>query len=212
MKITKYEHSCLVLEQDNKRLIIDPGVVTKTLKDYSNTVAILVTHVHADHFDLSNIRKILAQNPNAPLYTVPAVAGELPVDIKPIIVSGGQKLEVGPFNLEFAGGEHAIIHKDTPTTDNVGVTVNNKFYYSGDSLSIPHAPIEILAVPITAPWLKISDAMDFIATIKPKQIFAVHDALLSEFGMEVNNRWLQIASDKVGAKYIVLKPGESLSV
>ncbi len=212
MKITKYEHSFLTVEQDGQLLVIDPGIVTTTLPELTNVVGIIVTHMHPDHFEVKKLQAIKQANPDATLYTVQAVADELPEDLPAQVVTGGHKIELAPFMLEFAGGQHAVIDPATPVTDNVGVTVNSVFYYSGDSLSIPQVPVQILAVPNSAPWLKISEAMDFIAAIKPEHVFPVHDALLSDFGNEVSNKWLEQASVRIGAKFAVLKPGDALEV
>lgn len=212
MKITKYEHSCLDIEQDGKRFLVDPGTVTSSVPNYDNVVAVLVTHVHADHLDSEKLLAFHAKNPDAPIYTVQAVADELKGRVPTTVVTGGQTIRIGPFQLEFCGGKHALIHNSVPLTDNVGVTVNGKFYYSGDSLSVPHTPVDVLAVPITAPWLKISEAMDFVTALKPKRVFPVHDALLSDFGISVNTTWLKSACESIAAEYIYMKTGDSLDV
>lgn len=210
MHITKYEHSCLDFEADGKRLLIDPGAVTSSIPNYDDIVAIIVTHVHADHFDPKKLLDIHTQNPNTPLYTVQAVADTLKDSLPYVVITEGQIVNVGPFKIAFFGGKHALIHRSVPLTDNVGLMVNDTMYYPGDSLTLPHSPVDILAVPIAAPWLKISEAMDFITSVKPKRVFPVHDALLSGFGMEVNSTWLQSACTAAGTEYIILKPTDSV--
>lgn len=212
MKITKYEHACLDIELDGKRLLIDPGVVTTSVSNYENIEAVLVTHMHADHLDEAKLVSIKAENPDVTIYAVQEVADSLQASLKVQIVSVGEDVITGPFSLKFTGGLHAVIHSSTPTIENVGVIVNSSFYYPGDSFTLPQVPIELLAVPISAPWLKISEAMDFITSMKPKRAFPVHDALLSEFGMTVSGTWLQKAAQSADTEYIVLKPGESLDV
>lgn len=212
MKITKYEHSCLDIEIDGKRLLIDPGILAKSIPNYENISAVIVTHVHSDHLDAEKLQEIHSINPEAPIFTVQAVADELASNLPLETVSADQKKEIGPFKLIFAGGQHATIHSSYPPTDNIGVTVNDKLYYSGDSLSLPSAPVDTLAVPVAAPWLKSSEAMDFIIALKPQRVFPVHDALLSEFGMIVNGTRLKDASESVGAEYVYLKPGQSLTI
>lgn len=208
MKITKYEHSCLDIEIDGKRLLIDPGKFSNSIPNYDAIITVLVTHVHVDHLDIEKLNAIYTQNSGVQLLTVQAVSDELEDFIPHTVLTGSEDIDTGPFQLGFSGGQHALIHESVPITDNVGITVNNKFYYPGDSLVLPKKPIELLAVPITAPWLKISEAMDFIATIKPKRVLPVHDALLSELGMKVNGNWLKMACDKVGAEYVALKTGD----
>lgn len=200
------------IELSGSRLLIDPGVVSSSVPDYNNIAAVIVTHAHADHLDPQKLLAIHRQNPSVSIYTVQDVSDELKSSIPHSVVTGGQTVEIGQFKLEFSGGQHALIHSSVPVIDNVGVTVNGKLYYPGDSLSKPMVPVDVLAVPITAPWLKIAEAMDFIIELNPKRVFAVHDALLSDFGRSVNDVWLLKAIELIGGEYIKLKPGESFTV
>ncbi len=212
MKITKYEHSCLVVEQDGQKLIIDPGVFSTSCKDFSNVSAVVVTHIHPDHFDPDTVAAIAGQNADVMIFTVDDVAKELNPTIPHTCVTAGQHIDKGPFKLDFYGGEHAVIHATYPTAQNKGVMVNDKLYYSGDSFAVPSKPVEVLAVPSAGPWMKVGEAIDFIAALKPKKAFPTHNAILSEIGATIHNRILESGSKSVGAEYIVLQPGQSLSI
>lgn len=212
MKVTKYEHSCLDIEIDGKRLLIDPGIVTESIPNYDCVTAVIVTHMHPDHFDAEKLQAIHAQNPQSSIYTVQAVADELNGELPITVVTGGSTAKVGLFRIIFTGGQHAVIHPDVPVTENVGVMVNGTFYYPGDSFAMPPIKVEALALPLTAPWLKISEAMDYVTDLKPGRVFPVHDALLSDFGMSVNNSWIQRACAPAGIEYTVLRPGEFLTI
>jgi L-ascorbate metabolism protein UlaG (beta-lactamase superfamily) len=209
MKITKYGHACLILEEQGQRLIIDPGEFTPDLGDYNNTVGVVITHVHADHFDPNNISKILATNPDIQIWSTAQVAEQLNTPTV-TAVSGGSTASIGPFHLRFFGGQHATIHPDYPADQNVGVAVGN-FYYPGDSFSMPKdTSVKTLAVPASAPWLKIAEAMDFIRNVKPTQCFPTHDALLSDVGHATVNNWLGRMCETEGVGFTYLQPGQSL--
>src|SRR5882672_4639403 len=77
MKIIKYEHACLVVEEQEQRLVIDPGVDSVSYNDFANISAVILTHVHTDHFNPEKLTAIFQQNPNVKLFTVQAVADEL---------------------------------------------------------------------------------------------------------------------------------------
>lgn len=52
MKITKFNQSCLLVETNNKRLLIDPGNIRYTedlLDEWKNIDYIFITHRHGDH-------------------------------------------------------------------------------------------------------------------------------------------------------------------
>ena len=113
----------------------------------------------------------------------------------------GQTLNVGPFNLEFFGGEHATIHPDIPVVGNIGVMINDSLYYPGDSFSVPTKPVKILALPVSAPWMKISDMIDFLRAIKPVLAFPTHDAILSDSGMLLADSLAIRFAELVGTDY-----------
>ncbi|HEU5121957.1 MAG TPA: hypothetical protein VFT59_03855, partial [Candidatus Saccharimonadales bacterium] len=55
---------------------------------------------------------------------------------------------------------------------------------------LPGVPVDTLALPAGGPWMKEGEAMDFLATVKPRLAFPTHDALLSETGKSVSDNWL----------------------
>lgn len=209
MHVTKHEHACLRLEREGKTLIIDPGTFTSPLEDLHDAVAVVVTHEHPDHWTSQHLSSILEQFPNIPVYgpegVVRAAAG---FDIRE--VSPGDKLEAGPFSLEFFGGRHAVIHESIPVIDNVGVLVDDEFYYPGDSYAVPKgAHVKLLAAPVGAPWLKIGDAMDFVLEVKPQRVFATHDMTLSAAGLSMGRERLTWAAQQNGGDFVALDPGDS---
>ena len=211
MKLTKFEHSCLILEVADERLIIDPGTFTMPLGEFGDVVAVVVTHEHGDHWTPDQLERILDRNPGAVIYApagVAAAAGELPVTV----VKDGDVIEAGPFTLKFFGEKHAVIHSSIPVIDNVGVLVNDELYYAGDSFVVPPVAVKTLAVPAGAPWMKISEAMDYVVEIAPKRAFPVHEMVLSVFGKGLSNDRLSWATQQGGGEYFVLEPSETLDL
>src|SRR5690606_16001750 len=113
MKLTKYEHACFTLEKDGEILIVDPGVFTTDLPSFENVAAIVVTHEHPDHFDPNSLAKIYDKNPDSLLVAHASITERMP-DHKTHAVNTGDVFSVGPFSLEFFGGEHALIHSSIP--------------------------------------------------------------------------------------------------
>jgi L-ascorbate metabolism protein UlaG (beta-lactamase superfamily) len=216
MKITKLEHACLVIEEQGKRLIIDPGsMTTKPPTDLDSVAGVVITHVHADHYDAKHLSAIAAKNPGIQIFSTQEVARHVLEEMSNqdvTVVTDGSQGQAGPFALQFFGSQHAIIHKSIPPIQNVGVMVNRKLYYPGDSFEEPGLPIGVLAVPVSAPWMKLAEAMDFVIATKPTMAFPTHNALLSEVGQSLADRLVGEACETVGAKYTPLKPDSSLSV
>lgn len=209
MHVTKHEHACVRLERDGKTLLIDPGMFTEPLADLHGLAAVVITHEHPDHWTSQHLARILEESPSVPIYgpegVVRAAAG---FDIRE--VSPGDELEAGPFRLKFFGGRHAVIHESIPVIDNVGVLVDDEFYYPGDSYAVPKgADVTLLAAPVGAPWLKIGDAMDFVLAVKPRRVFATHDMTLSPAGLAMGRERLTWAAAQNGGDFVALDPGDA---
>lgn len=212
MKLTKYSHACAVLEQDGQKLLIDPGVFSELPENLTNITALVITHVHPDHIDVEKIKKITAASPEVKIFTVHEVTEQLQDHPNVTEVMDGDIEQAGVFTLEFFGGEHAVIHPDYGSFQNIGVLINDAVCYPGDSFALPGKPVHVLLAPAAAPWLKISEAMDFITAVKPQIAIPTHDAVLSDEGKAIHDRMLIVASEKAGTNYKRLAPGESIEI
>jgi L-ascorbate metabolism protein UlaG (beta-lactamase superfamily) len=212
MRVTKYEHAALLIESEGKALVVDPGVFTTPLPDVHHVVAIVLTHQHADHWTADHLDRILRTTGQIPIYAPADVAGAAAgYDIT--VVSPGDSVRVGPFALEFFGGEHAVIHESLPLVDNVGVLVNDQFYYPGDSYAVPQGrSIALLAAPVGAPWLKIGEAMDFVLAVAPRRAFGTHDMTLSTIGRQMGRERLTWAVEQGGGEFVALDPGDATDI
>ncbi len=209
MKLTKLEHACLVLEDGSgQRLIIDPGSYTRPVGDLNNVVAVVITHKHDDHCDESQLQRILETNPACQLFGTQEVAQRLS-SYKVTIARHGDSHKVAGFEVEFFGDLHQQIHSSIPIIQNIGVMVNRSVYYPGDSYTHCDYPVDVLACPASAPWLKISDVIDFLLDTKPRRSFPTHNALLSDLGNQLQNGRIQEFTESVGGEFRFLKPGES---
>ena len=222
MKLTKHGHACLEFELGGERLLLDPGFYSEPMGATPNVRAIVITHQHDDHcfedqLDAIIATQVAAGRPAPKIYSVDEVCARLAkaAEIRGTrydsqAVHHGDFIEDGPFTLEFFGDLHAEIHRSIPLVQNCGVMVNGKLYYPGDSYTQPDRPVELLAVPTSAPWLKISDVIDFVAAVKPRRSFATHNALLSDFGHALNNGRVQSTTEAGGGEFTYLKIGDSL--
>lgn len=211
MQITKYEHACLVLENQGKRVVIDPGAYTRPMDSIENVVAIVITHMHDDHCSEAQLDGILQNNPNAKIYGTDEVFQRL-TDYQTTAIHHGDFYSEPGFTIEFFGDLHAEIHRSIPLLQNCGVMVNDSLYYPGDSYTKPDREVAMLACPTSAPWLKISDVMDFVEAVKPTRCFATHNVHLSKIGHDLNNGRVMQVVEAGGGTFEYLLPGESTSI
>lgn len=209
MKLTKYQHACFTLEKDGKLLVVDPGEFSSDFIAPENVTAVIITHQHGDHFDSDRLAEIMDKNPEAVILAPASVHAKIEA-FNCQEVSAGESISVGPFELAFHGGKHALIHESVPVVDNIGVLINSLVYYPGDSLTLPGQSVDTLLVPASAPWLKVGEAMNFLATLRPRLAIPTHDAILSTEGKEVYDWWLQKVCDESGITY--LRPEGSLEI
>ena len=201
MKLTKYEHACFTIEKDGKLIVVDPGAFTSDLPALESVVGVVITHNHPDHCDPAALSAIVSHNPDAVIYADGSITQQLGDTLSAKSVSAGQLVNNGPFTLEFFGGEHAVIHPDIPVAVNLGVMINDNLYYPGDSFTLPGRAVDTLALPTAAPWLKISETLDFLLAVKPKLAFPTHDAISSDQGKSLADRMIPTFAEKAGCRY-----------
>jgi L-ascorbate metabolism protein UlaG (beta-lactamase superfamily) len=90
------------------------------------------------------------------------------------VVHHGDQLDLG-VPVGVYGREHAVIHPDLPNVLNVGYLIGNRFFYAGDAFTVPGMPVEIVAVPVGAPWMRMSESVDWLRSLRPRVAIPVHD-------------------------------------
>ncbi len=212
MRVTKFEHATLTIQEHGKTLVIDPGNYTSPLTDVHGIVAVVITHEHPDHWTPDHLDRIFDVNPGIPVYG-PAGVAAAAAGYEITVVGPGDTVSVDPFSLRFFGGRHNVIHESIPVIDNVGVLVNDEFYYPGDSYAVPGGvDVELLAAPLGAPWLKIGEAMDFVLAVAPRRAFGTHDLTLSVIGRDMHRARLRWATEQDGGEFLALDPGDATDI
>ncbi len=211
MQVTKYEHSCLDIVEGTSRLVVDPGVYSKSFENFMSISAVVVTHEHQDHFDPEKITAIIEQNPDVQIFTTQEVAEKITAH-EVIVVHNGTSHQVDDFTLEFFGEQHATIDESYPVCQNTGVLVNGKLYHPGDSLVACPKPYQVLAVPTMAPWLKFSEAVSFIEASPAKTVFPSHNGFINADGEALYDRLFGTICQQTQKTYQFISPGESIEV
>ncbi|HEY4515645.1 MAG TPA: MBL fold metallo-hydrolase [Candidatus Paceibacterota bacterium] len=177
MKITKLGHCCLLIETKGKRILTDPGSYTVDAHSkLENIDYILFTHEHQDHYHLESLKILLKKNPKAVVYTSSSVSELLEKEgIAHTKVAHKETISLGDIAIVGTGEKHAQMHSSIPLSENMGFFIDGRLWYPGDAFTDPERPVEILALPVSGPWMKISEAVDYALKLKPKVAFPVHD-------------------------------------
>ncbi len=188
MQITHLGHACLLVEVAGTRLLIDPGAFSTGFDELTDLDAVLVTHAHPDHLATDRLAALLDANDGTALRTEPELAAQLHAfGAQPL--HPGEHLRLGPVDVEAVGGEHALIHPEVPRVGNIGLLVRAPnepvLFHPGDSYAVTPRGVEVLALPVNAPWATSAMTAEFLRAVAPGVAVPVHDALLSEAGRGV---------------------------
>jgi L-ascorbate metabolism protein UlaG (beta-lactamase superfamily) len=211
MRISKFGHACLVIEEGRAKIMIDPGAFSSGFEGITEIDALLITHEHQDHLDLDNVKLLVGSNPDMIVYADEASTKKLEdAGLKCETVYAAGTFEVAGVTVTVYGKDHIVIHPDVPGIPNVGYMIAERFFYPGDAYTVPGEPVEILATPVGAPWLKIEEAIDYVRAIKPKVVIPVHDAVLSSEGVQFG---VNLLSNLGGAgRVTVIENGKTIDI
>ena len=186
MRITKFGHSCVRLEHDGKVVVLDPGMFTEP-DAVDGADAVVITHEHPDHYLPDNLART-----DAPVFTIAAVAAKIREDAPAVgervtIVAPGESFDPGIPSTS-VGELHAVIHPDLPRFYNSGYVFDlggTTVYHPGDALTVPPQHIDVLCVPVCAPWMRAAEGVDFARAVGAPQNLAIHDRVYSEAGLKI---------------------------
>jgi L-ascorbate metabolism protein UlaG (beta-lactamase superfamily) len=86
------------------------------------------------------------------------------------------------------GELHAVIHEDLPRFHNSGYVItcgDESVYHPGDALTGPGQSVDVLCVPVCAPWMRVSEGVDFAREVAAARNLAIHDRVFSEAGLSI---------------------------
>lgn len=212
MRLTKLPHSCVRLEHDGTSVVIDPGLFA-TPEVVEGVDGILLTHEHPDHVDVDNLRAT-----DAPIWTIESVAEQLRADAPEVaervtVVEPDSEFRVGRIPVQAVGEWHAVIHPEFERVHNSGYVLSvggAEVYHPGDALTPPPAPVDVLLLPVCAPWMRAAEAIDFARHVEAPENVAIHDRVYSDFGLGVVENHLDHFLTKEGLGYTRLADGDEL--
>lgn len=211
MRITKLGHACVRIEYDGASVVVDPGVFTDP-GAVDGAGAVLITHEHPDHYLPDHLRRT-----DARVFTTGAVAARIREDAPDVaervtVVSPGEEFDAG-VPVRAVGELHAVIHPEFPRVANSGYVLDlggTRVYHPGDALTEPGQPVDVLCVPVSAPWMRAAEAIEFARAVKAPRNLAIHDRVYSEAGLGIVDGHMNAFLPQEGLSYVRLQDGEEL--
>lgn len=210
MKITKLEHSCLLVEMPapvDRTVLFDPGAMSESYINVDSLEFlddIVITHNHGDHFHVPLIKKLVAKFPDvritAPQEIVDALADE-----------GIKASATPPDGMTLFDSPHESVEPMFPTPQEIGVHYLDKLSHPGDSHSF-HETKEILALPMNGPWASMVQAVNLALELQPKHILPIHDWHLKDEAKQSIYASLVKLFESKGITFYNLKNGEPVVI
>ncbi len=219
MRLTRFGQSCILIETNNKRVLIDPGSLLyddSLLKEsWINIDVLLVTHKHGDHCNVEAINEIV-KNPKTRFYTTQEVADAY-TQLSPQIVKTGEVLDFDDIKVEVVKAVHGYI----PTLkggkeikENIGYIINdgvNRAYLTSDTICFDNNyKADVVFVPVCNHGVVMSpfEAALFAQETGAKLVVPVHyDNPKYPVDLDVVKKEFE----KQGLNYKILKFKESIN-
>lgn len=210
MKVTKYIHSCLVIETPNRVAIFDPGTMSAealgaAIPNMGRLDDIFITHVHPDHCSPELIKQLLQKFPNVRITSNSEVVAALAKE-------GIKASDQAPEGVAFFDSPHENGMPLFPTLpEEKGIHYLDVLSDPGDSHSFKETKA-ILALPVTAPWGSSARAVNLALELKPKYILPVHDWHWSDEARRLMySRFEQIFGGQ-GIQFCKLETGQPVEI
>lgn len=211
MKITKYTHSCLLVEMPepvNRTVLFDPGSFSTIDVDKLEFLDdIFITHDHGDHMDPELIKQLQAKFPNVRIVA--------PNDARQQLTQAGisNVTSDAPEDVRFFDAPHEKIRPYFPVEppEELGYHYLDMLSDPGDSHSFSET-MPILALPVTAPWGDVVDAAALALELKPKYVLPVHDWHWRDEARESMYNTLEQRFSEAGITFLKLVDGEPVVI
>lgn len=157
MKITKYPQSCLLIESNGKKILIDPGILSyedSFLNNWKDANLILITHKHADHCYTEIIKEIVKNN-KSKIYSSKEVQ-EVNIDLLINIVRDMDVFELEGIKIEVVKAVHGYIPAlkgEKEINENIGFIIeveNKRIYITSDTVCFKNDyKCDVLCLPVS---------------------------------------------------------------
>lgn len=172
MHVTKFEQSCLLIDNGDGRILIDPGSLSSNLgvDRFGRVDAILYTHSHGDHFDQALAEPLI--DAGATVVANADVARKLGLD-ECLVIEAGQTINVAGFDVEAVDIPHMPMVDGSEPPPNLGFVLDGRFLHPGDGIE-PVRRVAHAAVPIAGPGVSFRQAYLFVEGTGAASVVPIH--------------------------------------
>lgn len=173
-------------------MLVDPGAFSlDEAFTQTDLDAVVVTHQHPDHLHPARAAEVVAANPGAIFLADPETAEQ---QGGPWLAhTAGTVTEIGDLTITAVGERHAEILPTLPIVANVGVVLEGpgadggavRLFHPGDSYETLATDVDVLALPLAAPWARVADTVAFLSGVAPRSFVPVHDATISDVAYDL---------------------------
>ncbi len=217
MKITKFPQSCLLIETNKKKVLVDPGNL-KYKEEYfdiwSNADVILITHKHADHCNTEILEKL---NKNIKIYSTREVQNANET-LKINVIKENDVIELENIKIEVVHaihGYHPLLKGDKEIYENVGYIIDdgkNRIYITSDTICFKNDyKADILCMPVTGYGVTMSA---FEAALYAKEVGAtlVLPTHMDNPALPPNFEFIKEMFERYDVEYEILENDESIEI
>jgi len=223
MKITKYPQSCVLIETNGKKILIDPGNLSEGIvepTEFKDIDMMLITHKHSDHCFPEYIKIVKENNPNMVILAnleVSSILSEGEIDSETVKI--GDVKELGNIKIEIVRADHGVcpstMKPGSLPKENNGFVIDDgklRLYHCGDTIAfLNETKTDIILVPISGHGVVMEPlvAVEFCQRMNPKLVIPIHyDSDKHPKGAEKFEEEIK----KTNLKYKILKNKESIEV
>jgi L-ascorbate metabolism protein UlaG (beta-lactamase superfamily) len=218
MKITHHGHSCVVVEAGapgGGRLVIDPGAYSEDLSGVDRVDAALFTHAHVDHVDQKKLDELRKNSPDLELYGPEAVKDLLSQDdigtLTVLTSSDRSELTIAGIDISVHTHAHATVYPGLLEAQNNCYLIGGRVWHPGDSFVLPPSDVDLVLVPAAAPWLKLSDAINYLRAVAAPMAMPIHQAGLGPQHRALHHTMLEKYAPK-GCRVVIPDFGVPVSI
>jgi L-ascorbate metabolism protein UlaG (beta-lactamase superfamily) len=207
MKVTKFIHSCLLVETPDRVALFDPGAMSAEALDLSKIDRlddIFITHIHQDHVSDDLMKALVEKFPDARITSTPEVVAHL----KELGITAANQ---APEGVKFFDAPHERVEPVFPQPDEVGFHYLDILSDPGDSHSFTETKA-ILALPMTGPWGANIRAFTLATELKPKHILPIHDWHWSDAAREQTYAMFEKRLGEQGITFHKLQTGVPIEI